>query len=65
MEVTDRVLDMAQDLASVQQWMLTLLHGLETGVMPKHFTVFNDDTLYSYAVSIEEQIAKRGVAVCD
>lgn len=65
MENTDRILDMAQDMASVQQWMLTVLHALETGVMPRSFIVFNDNTLYEYATSIQEELGKRGIILPD
>lgn len=61
MENTNRILDMAEDMASVQAWMLVMMHGLETGVMPVHFETFNDLTLYDYSMKIEEEIYKRGV----
>lgn len=65
MDNTDRVLDMAQDMAAVQAWMLGLLHGLETGVMPIQFITFNDTTLYDTARNIEKEIEKRGVLFSD
>lgn len=65
MDNTDRILCMAQDMASIQAWMLTLLHGLETGSMPKYFVTFNDDILAEYASRIETEVSKRGVDVPD
>lgn len=61
MDNTDRVLDMAQDISAVYTWMLTLLHGLETGVMPVQFVTFNDLSLAETARLIEKEIEKRGV----
>jgi len=61
MDNTDRIIDMAQDMASIQSWMLTIMDALETGVMPRHFQTFNDDALDSWTSVIEEGIVKRGV----
>lgn len=61
MDNTDRILNMAQDMASIQAWMLTISHALETGEMPPHFIVFNDDYLYNCSRQIEDGIFKIGV----
>ncbi len=41
----DRILDMAEDKAAVEAWMMTIAHGIETGAMPRHFITFHDDWL--------------------
>lgn len=58
---SDRVLDMAEDKASIESWMMTVSHGIESGVMPRHFITFHDEWLMELATQIENGLEKLGV----
>lgn len=57
----DRILDMAEDKAAVESWMMTIAHGIETGAMPRHFITFHDDWLMDLTQQVEDGIEKLGV----
>lgn len=59
----NKYIEQLQDHAVLQNWLLMLMEGLETGKMPKDLLEFNDNCLTERICIIEELLEKRGIDV--
>ncbi len=52
-----------QDFALLKSWLGSLEEALETGVMPKTFAVYHDESILRTQLRIGNLLAERGISV--
>lgn len=61
--MSNEEINQLQDLVLLKSWLGAVEEALETGVMPKCFAVYSDESIVGAELRIGSLLAKRGIKV--